>query len=444
MFVNRLAEKKELGKVLDSKTFEFMILYGRRRVGKTTLVLEILKKREHIYYLAIEKNNIQHFVSTAAKKYPEIRNLKEDWEIILDFLKDKSEVVVIDEFQNLIKEDHKILSLFQRIIDTNLKQSSLKLIIMGSSVSMITSEVLGYKSPLYGRKTYSNKIRPMSYFDMAGFFPKANAEQLAEIFGFADGIPYYLEKIDIPFWKWLDRELKESSFLKDELNFILRYEFEDLGTYKTILEAIANGKNTVAEIKDFARLQRTDVSPYLVKLANTEFIDREVPITERLISKKGRYYIKDEFVAFWFRFVFTNRSSIEEGVYPASSIKDQYCQYMGFVFEKICKQFLFELQRSGEIQYDKVGRWWHRDVEIDLVALQEKRREALFCECKWADAVDAHSILKSLKEKIGHVEWNKGKRKEKFVIFAKSFKGKTALGADVVLYELKDIAKCLR
>jgi AAA+ ATPase superfamily predicted ATPase len=441
MFVNRVVEREELKRQLDSDNFEFIILYGRRRVGKTTLVLESIRKREHIYYLAVEKNNLKHFISTASLKIPEILKLKEDWEVILDYLKDKTEVIVLDEFQNLIKEDKSLLSVFQRAIDTNLKRSKSKLIILGSSVSMMTSEVLDYKSPLYGRKTYTNKIRPLSFFDISGFFKNAEIEELAQIYGFAGGTPYYLENIELPFWKWLDQELQHPSFVKDELNFILRYEFEDLGTYKTILEAIANGKTTVKEIKDYAGLKRTDISPYLIKLNKTEFVEREVPITERLISKKGRYFIRDQFVAFWFKFIYSNRSMVEEGIYRAKDVKHQYNNHMGFVFEKICMQYLMKMIEKGQIKYNKIGRWWHRDKEIDILGLNSEKSEVLFCECKWKENVDAQSVLRSLKEKAEYVEWHKG-RKERFAIFAKSFRKKESID-DTMLIDLGDFKKFL-
>src|SRR3990172_12163965 len=177
MFVDRKTECEELKRVLDAKGFAFAVLFGRRRVGKTRLMLETLKGRNHVYYLAVEKENLRYFSAAVTQKYPEAGNLKEDWEVLLDFLKDNTSVLVIDEFQNLIKEDKTVLSLFQRAIDTNLKGSELKLVALGSSVSMITSELLQYRSPLYGRRTYTKKVGAMSFLDTKGFFPQASMEE---------------------------------------------------------------------------------------------------------------------------------------------------------------------------------------------------------------------------------------------------------------------------
>lgn len=443
MFVDRKTEYEELERVLDAGGFAFAVLYGRRRVGKTRLLLETLKGRNHVYYLAVEKENLRYFSAAVIQKFPKAKNLKEDWEVLLDFLKDNAAVLVIDEFQNLVKEDKTVLSLFQRTIDTNLKDSELKLIALGSSVSVITSELLQYRSPLYGRRTYTKKVAAMGFFNIKGFFPKSSTKELVEIYGFADGIPYYLEKIRPPFWIWLKNELRSASFVKDELDFMLRYEFEDLGTYKTILEAIAKGKTTVSEIKDYARMQRTDVSPYLAKLINTGFIHRELPLTEPVTSKIGRYYIEDQFVAFWFRFIYPNLSNLEEGIYSASNVRKDYPQYMGAVFEKICKQVLIELIRRGRLSYDKVGKWWQKDSEIDVIALNAEKKEILFAECKWQDNVVPHQVLARLKEKTSYVRWNNEHRKERYAIFAKSFKEKNLDEESVLLFDLKEIANLM-
>ncbi len=443
MFVNRKKECEELKKILDAEGFGFAVLYGRRRVGKTRLLLESLKERNHIYYLAVENDNLRYFSAVAAQRFPEVKNLREDWEVLLGFLKDKVDVLLIDEFQNLVKEDKTVLSLLQRVVDKDLKGSDLKLVALGSSVSMITSEVLQYRSPLYGKRTYAKRVGAMSFLGIKGFFPKASCLEIAEIYGFADGIPYYLEKISLPFWRWLEGELRKPTFVKDELDFMLRYEFEDVGTYKTILEAISMGKTKVSEIKDYARLQRTDISSYLSKLINTGFVLRELPLTEPVTSKMGRYYIADQFVAFWFRYIYPNLSNIEEGLYSAAAVKKDYSQYMGFVFEKICRQVLFELIRRGNMSFDKVGKWWYKDVEIDLVGLNAEKKDILLAECKWQDNVSSYKVLAELKKKSGHVRWNNEDRKDTYAIFAKSFKEKSIEDENVRLFDLKDIGNLM-
>ncbi len=440
-FKNRKKEAKEIKEVLDSKKFELLILYGRRRVGKTELGLHATKNRKRIYYLATEEKNLDRFYDVCAEYDKNILDLKKDFEVLFNYLKDKVEVVIIDEFQNMIKEDKNIISLFQSIVDTKLKDSNVKLILLGSSISIIASKVLSYKSPLYGRRTGSIKLKPISFFDVHEFFPESAMDELVEIYGFADGIPYYLIKIDKPFWEWLSRELKqERSFLKDEVSFLMKYEFENPSTYKLILEAIANGKTKLSEIKDFVKLERTDLSPYLKNLMEVNLIKREVSVVENIKSRKGRYYLNDNFLRFWFRFIYPHLSSIESGIFDTSIIKRAYPEYLGFIFEEIARQYIL---RENIFKCNKIGRWWYKDNEIDIVALNDEKREILLGECKWKENVNPEEIALKLYEKSEYVEWHNKDRKESYAVFAKSFKRKISefKGRKVYCFDLGDLSK---
>lgn len=176
-------------------------------------------------------------------------------------------MVVIDEFPNLIAEDKAVLSTLQAVVDQMLSGTNMKLVLVGSSVSVMTSRVLSYKSPLYGRKTLAMHVKPVPFLEYRRFFPERPAEELVEIHGFAGGIPHYMLKLGKPFWQFLDAELREKTFILDEGDFLLRYEFEDVSTYKLILEAVAAGRGTLGEIRDYARLKATDITPYLRNLA---------------------------------------------------------------------------------------------------------------------------------------------------------------------------------
>jgi len=439
MFVDRKEELERLKEKLESDKFELIIIYGRRRIGKTRLILEAVKNMEHIYYLAVEGDNLRHFKRFAMRVVPQIEFVKEDWEAYFNFLRDK--IIVIDEFPNLIKEDLKIISLFQRIVDLTLKDTKTKLILLGSSISMINDKVLSYRSPLYGRKTSTIKLKPLKFLYLREFFPRASWEELVEIYGFADGMPYYLEKINLPFWKWLQEELKKSdSFLKDEVDFLMRYEFENVSVYKKILEAIAFGKVTPKEIKDYLRVKHSDITPYLRNLIWTEFIIREVPITESITSKKGRYFLKDNFLAFWFRFIYPNLSAIEEGIFSSDEIRKEYPHYLGSVFEKVAKEFLIELNKKERLpfRFTKIGKWWHKSEEIDLVALNEKEKKVLFVEVKWKELTirEIKRILTDLKRKselVGLENYEKY-----FGIVAKRIKEKEALDEGYLVFDLED------
>ncbi len=435
-FKDREKERKELDRVLESDRFEFVVIYGRRRIGKTELILKATENKKRIYYLAVGKANLMRFYTQCIRKYPEISKLRPDWEILFEFLKNRQCIVIIDEFQNMITEDENILNIFQSITDTILKESKTKLFLLGSSISILTSKVLDYKSPLYGRRTGSMELKAVDFFEAGKFFKQRDANELMDIYSFADGIPFYLVRIEGPFWPWLTGEIKkETGFLKDEVDFLLRYEFEDTGTYKLILEAIAHGKTKINEIKDYIKVKRTDISPYISNLLEVKMLKRTVPITENIKSRKGRYCISDNFLKFWFRYIYPNLSAIEEGVFDANIIKTDYCTYQGPVFEEVCRQFLI---KKNIFSFTKIGQWWYKDKEIDIVALNEATKEILFCECKWKENINAKKILADLKEKSKHVQWHNETRKEYFAIFAKSFKEKIK-EPDMMLFDLDDI-----
>ncbi len=440
-FKDRKKERYELDEVLNSKTFEFIVIYGRRRIGKTELILKATENKKRIYYLAIGAKNLERFYNICIGHYPQVSKLKMDWEVLFDFLKDNAETVVIDEFQNMIQEDANILNIFQSVTDTILKDSPLKLFLLGSSISVMTSKVLDHKSPLYGRKTGSLELKSVSFFDLKEFFPKAGMEELVEIYGFADGVPYYLVRIDRSFWLWLKDEVeKERGFLKDEIDFLMRYEFEDVSTYKLILEAIAHGKTKLNEIKNYMNVKRTDISPYLRNLIEVGMIKREVPITENVKSRLGRYHISDNFLKFWFRYIYPNASSIEEGIFDIDIIKGDYNRYLGHIFEDVAKQFLIK-ERDKIFKFSKIGKWWHKEREIDIVALNENTEEIMFIECKWQDlsAKQVDKILAELKEKSKFVRWNNDTRKEQFAIIAKHIKDKDKLRKKgVLVFDLAD------
>lgn len=440
-FKNREKELSELSDVLNSRRFEFIILYGRRRIGKTELILKATENRGRIYYLAVGARNLDRFYSLCARHYPEVSKLKTDWEVLFEFLKNKAEVVVIDEFQNMIHEDANILNIFQSIIDITLKDSELKLFLLGSSVSIMTSRVLDYASPLYGRRTGSMELKAVSFFDLERFFPVAGTKELVEIYGFADGIPFYLIEIDGPFWQWLEGELtKERSLLRDEVDFLMRYEFKDVSTYKLILEAIAHGKTKLNEIKNFIKVKRTDISPYLRNLIEVGMIKRVVPVTENPKSRLGRYYLNDNFLKFWFRYIYPNLSSIGEGIFDINVVKEDYSNYLGGVFKEISRQFLIK-ERERIFGFSKIGKWWHKDKEIDIVALSDATKEILVVECKWRNLTcwQAEKILDDLSEKAKSVQWNNDSRKEYFGIVAKKIEGKDDLrGEGFVVFDIDD------
>jgi len=439
-FVNREEELKSIRERLERKGFELIIIYGRRRIGKTRLILEAVKSLEHVYYLAVEGDNLKHFKRQASKVVPELKYSEEDWEAYFHFLRDK--VVIIDEFQNLIKENPKIISIFQRIVDEILVNTNTKLVLLGSSVSIIGDKVLSYKSPLYGRRTASLKLGPLRFIHLREFFPKASPRELVEIFGLTDGIPFYIEKVKIPFWNWLEKELsRKDTFLLDEMDFLMKYEFTEISTYKKILEAIAHGKNTMKEIKDYLKMRHSDITPYIANLIEVGLVRKEIPITESPRSKKGRYYITDNFTRFWFRYIFPNLSGIEEGVFDIGLIKKDYDTYLGHIYERIAREFMVDLAKKNAlpVKPQKIGKWWHKGEEIDLVLINESEKKAMLAEVKWKDLSerDVYRIVSGLEKKADIIPL------EGYEIFycviGRKIKDKEEVSKEALVYDLKDI-----
>ncbi|ARM75253.1 ATP-binding protein [Acidianus manzaensis] len=402
IFIDRERELESLRKRLNSSNFEFIVIYGRRRIGKTTLILKAIQDMENnsVYYLATEKNNLQKFKDVCKLKFPEIEYIKEDWEALFHFLKDK--IIIIDEFPYMIEEDKTILSTFQKIVD-NILNTKTKLILVGSSISVM-EDVISYKSPLYGRRTASMKIKELTFKNLKNY--GFDIEEAVKIYGFTGGVPLYLNKVKPPFYEWINEELKKvDSFVKDEMDFLLRYEFKEISTYKEILFAISLGKNNLGEIKDFVKVNG-DISSYLKKLERIELISREIPVTETN-SKRGKYVILDNFTNFWFRFIYPNLSLIEEGKYEID--KNEYNQYLGFIFEKIAKEYV-----KSRYSVKKIGRQWWKDIEIDILALGNTK---IAGECKWSEDVNPSKILANLEDKLKKLKISV----DKYIIFAKSF-----------------------
>lgn len=447
VFVNRLRELQEIRALLGSDRFELLVLYGRRRIGKTELIKQALKGRQGLYFLCSESNNLAHFQADAG-----LAHLRPDWEVVLEALEGRT--IVLDEFPYLVRDTPTILSTLSRLIDTRLARTGTKLVLLGSSIGMMEQYALAQSSPLFGRKTAHLKLGPLNFVDLKGFFPKAPFEELAEIYGFAGGVPQYLRLIDADFWTWLDRELRRRmSLLTDEVRFLLRTEFKEVRTYQAILEAVAAGRTAFKEIAERVPLTRSDISPYLASLETLELLERVRPVFGG--PRQVRFRIKDPFVRFWHRFILPLRSSLELGTLTARPLRAKYPQYMGPVFEDAIKDVLVWLLRHNSralpCAFTRVGSQWGtlpsarkgaNTYEIDVCTVDDDAHEALFAECKWQHGVDPLPIIAALRQKTGHIPRPGGAWRDHFAVFAKSFSRKPRLPG-VWCADLTDLSRML-
>ncbi|MEW6069341.1 MAG: ATP-binding protein [Candidatus Thermoplasmatota archaeon] len=459
-FVNRERELDFLDRKYKDAGLQVIVIYGRRRVGKTELIKEFIKGKNSIYFLADKRGtekNIERFVNLVQERLNlpplKIGSFEDAFKIIVEKVKGERFIVVIDEFSYLIEKDTALSSVFQLIIDEILRNSNLFLILCGSSIGMMEKGVLSYKSPLYGRRTGQIKLTPMRFKDLKKFFPRYSIKELIETYSVLGGIPAYLSLFDPA--KRLDDNIQKTFCVKEHLFYeepeiILKEELREPKVYFNLLEAIAIGKTKLTDIANKAGINAKDASSYINSLIELDLVERTYLITEKKPrTKKTIYFIKDNFFTFWFKFILENKEKIERGEAEVllKKIKGEFSRYVSKTFEKVSIEFLWA---EKIFPFTKIGKWWgtYRDketgerksVEIDIVALNEETKEILFGECKWQDKVDGEKILQTLKEKSEFVDWNKNKRKEQYAIFAKSFRKRAK---KCYCFDLKDIYKSL-
>ncbi len=362
-------------------------------------------------------------------------------------LKDKL-ILVIDEFPYLIESNRAIPSIFQKIWDLILSEREICLVLLGSSISMMEDYTLDYRAPLYGRRAAQLQLQPLKFKYLSKFLPYAMAD-LVRVYGVTDGIPLYIQKFDprLDF----DENLRENvfrvgKFLYQEAEMLLKEELRETARYFAILKAIAYGKHKFGAIANFTELDKSIISRYLANLAAIRLIRKEYPVTQKKEMRNARYVFNDNYLNFWFRYVYPYRSLIEEGRTERlfDIVKDDFNSYLGFVFEKVCSEFLWDQDQELPFAFTKLGRWWQKDKEIDVVALNEKQKTVAFFEVKWRDLAlgEAKRIITELKNKSEYVDWNKGERVEYFGLIAKRLAGKSELLEEGYLcYDFGDMQK---
>jgi len=452
--VDRREELEFLDKKYKEKGFEFVIVSGRRRTGKSRLLKEFVKDKENIFLLCEERRwqyNLSKFNKAVGEYFgipkPNFNSFSDCFDFIVKQGRERERlIVVIDEFSYLIRRSA-IIAEFQTIVDEILSEKEIMLVLSGSAVNMMKKRVLGYKSPLYGRSTGQIFLQPLRFRDLREWFPKVKIEDLIKIYAVCDGTPKYLE-----FFSGIDveEEIKENvfnpeSFLFREPKSVFEEDLEEPETYFQILEAISLGHTKGVEIANHSFLESRNVYSYLSILESKGFVKKEhsVPDMRRV---GGSYRMKDNFFAFWFRFISRYFSELEtweiEGAW--SDFKCEFDSHLGFTFEKIAMDFLIE---KKPFRVHRIGRWWHRDKEIDLVALNEETKEIIFVDVKWGDLKlgEARKIMVDLKEKSRFVNWDNEERIEHFGVIAKRIEGKEKLMAEGYLcYDLDDIEDIMK
>ncbi len=402
--IGRTSELEQLNMLHRSEGFSFLIMYGRRRVGKTTILQEFSHRHSVIFYSAQEKNdslNLFDFSKTVQLYFDQqfIAPFS-SWEDAFSYITRKSgnkkTTLIIDEFPFMADPNPSVKSILQHEIDHHWKDMNLFLILCGSSISFMLNDIMGYESPLYGRVTATMEILPFDYLDSALFFPGYSEEEKLIAYGILGGVPRYLNAFSETrsLEENIQKEiLRNGSFLNDEPMMMLRMELREPGLYNSILEAIAKGYNKMTEIADYIHEDRSKCGKYITTLMTLRLIEKRIPCGEPEHSRKTIYVLTDHFCRFWYRYIFTNRSYYEMlGPADASrEIMSDISDFMGLAFEEICRQYLVRQAKRRKLPFvpARIGKWWGNNPvlraqdDIDLLALNSNKTEGIFCECKF-------------------------------------------------------------
>ena len=430
MFYGRESDLLALERLYAGDKFQFPIFYGRRRVGKTSLITEFLRGKKSIYYAATEQNKkaaLEGFSEKVFEVYPEgkpyvdaFRDWRSAFEYIVSQAKNERIIVAIDEYPYLVQADISISSVLQAVIDTKMLNSRIFLILCGSSMSFMENQVLGYKSPLYGRRTAQFKVKPFDYYESGRFFQNCSPEEKITAYSIAGGIPQYLQILSEGgslHESIVDNLFTVTGHLFEEPSSILKQELREPAVYNSIIAAIAQGSTKLNEIATKTGEETNKCGKYLKSLFDLRIVEKQLPITEDS-QRSGIYKLSDNLFRFWYKYVLPCMAMIESGNGESAfkmRVLPTINEYIGGIFEECAISYIWRCAGFDLLPIDvhNVGRWWGNDPvakrqrELDFVAVGDNA--AIFGECKWrnepqglavlADLVDKSQLLKKFKEK---------------------------------------------
>lgn len=427
MFIGREKELKKLGELYNTHKFQMPVVYGRRRVGKTALLNEFAKDKNVIFFTAIESSKQQNIENLSRSifaferqgedgPFPVYQSFQEALEYIFKLSEAKQLVFIIDEYPYAAKSDKSLSSVIQSLVDRYRDTSKLFMILCGSSMSFMEEQVLGYESPLYGRRTAQFKILPFDFEESSKIFSNFSKTELAYIYGIVGGTPQYLLQIDDSKSlreNIISKILDTSAYLFEEPGNLLKQEVREAALYNAVITAIANGSTKVSEIAGKVGEETSACTACLKKLISLGIIKRETPFGEKE-GRKSIYTIDDSLFRFWYRFIPSNISALQNDMSDVVYMKIEKAlnQYMGQTFEEMCTQFLWRENRRGStpITFTALGRWWgtdpstHSQEEIDIVASDDA--DMIFAECKWKNELTDKDVLEKLLHRSNLIRCN--------------------------------------
>lgn len=444
MFIGREVELSFLQDKYDENRGQLVVLYGRRRVGKTETLREFCKGKPHIFYSCTQSTDKVQLAKFSKQMFKENIPARQyisefaDWESafrsVLDLpYGDKKKLLIVDEFPYMCKANKSIPSILQNLWDAELKDENVMIVLCGSAMSFIEKELLAEKNPLYGRATGIYKMTEMGFYDAIRFFPDYSDEDKVFAYSILGGIPHYLRQFrpELSVAENIKKNiLTKGCVLYSEVDFLLHQELRETPIYNSIIEAVALGNTKLNDISQKSLVEDTSkTSVYLKNLIELGIIKREFSVDskmkEKANSNRGTYRLTDNFFRFWYAFGFTNFSQLEDGdvdgVYDYV-ISPALHEFASFAFEDVCKEFVKKLQKKNALpfRYAKMGRWTGKttvrdkdaqsglrvaETEIDLLGIGRDAKEYLVGECKfkkvpfdYSEYLDTKAKLTPLKE----------------------------------------------
>lgn len=418
----------------------FVVIYGRRRIGKTTLIKQFIKSKTAFYFLAtkeVESQSMKRFAGVIARTTGNSVLQKaafSDWldlfQAVADYKPNEKKVLVIDEFPYLVKVNDSFPSILQNAWDEILKDSNVMLILCGSLISMMKKHALSYESPLYGRRTAQMRIAPLP-FTTVYENQKLSFEEAAEQYSITGGVPKYMEFFsDVqPLYEQIkENVLSKNGFLYEEPNFLLTDEVQVLTNYFSIIKVIADGNHKLGTIAGILGLETSALTPYLKTLSELGFTEKQVPVTEKNAEKtrKGLYFISDNFLRFWFRYVYPYKGELELDNMQISLDeldKDFKEKFVAFAYEDICKEIFARLCSDKAIDFtpSKIGSYWLNDksgnTQIDVMAVDTVNKRLFAGECKYHNQPIDADVYFELVKKVDNSSEIKSAFKDYTVIY---------------------------
>jgi hypothetical protein len=439
MFIAREKELQFLNDCYEKPKAQLVVLYGRRRIGKTETLHEFCKNKPHVFFSctqSTDKKQLARFSDALLKENIPAKQYVtgfSDWEKAFETIADlpygeHKKLVIIDEFPYMCESDKSIPSILQNLWDSKLKDENVMIVLCGSSMSFIEKEILSKKNPLYGRSTGIYKMEEMGFYDAVKFFPDYSDKDKVITYSILGGIPHYLSQWD-PEMSVKDNIKKniltKGSVLYSEVDFLLHEELRETSIYSAVIDAIALGSTRLNEISQKSLIDdKSKTSVYLKNLSNLGIVSRELSADAKTKEKgnqgRGTYVLSDNFFRFWYTYGFANFSQLEDGdvdgVYEYS-IEPTLNDFASYAFEDVCRQFVrrMQIEKKLPFRFSKIGRWWGKttvrdpfapdglrtaETEIDILAVSGDAKKYLLGECKFKKTPFSYSEYLDIKAKF--------------------------------------------